>query len=26
VFTCRQLVEVWHLLFPREPNGTQNRA
>jgi hypothetical protein len=22
VFTCRQLVEVWRRLFPRDPNGT----
>jgi hypothetical protein len=26
VFTCRQLVEVWRLLFPGDPNGTQNHA
>jgi hypothetical protein len=26
VFTCRQLVEFWHLLFPRKPDGTQARA
>jgi hypothetical protein len=26
VFTCRQLVEVWRTLFPREPDGTTTRA
>jgi hypothetical protein len=26
VFTCKQLVELWHLLFPRDPNGTTTRA
>jgi hypothetical protein len=26
VFTCKQLVEFWHLLYPRKPHGTQNRA
>jgi hypothetical protein len=26
VFTCKQLVEFWHLLYPRKPDGTQARA
>jgi hypothetical protein len=26
VFTCRQLVELWQLLYPRKPHGIRTRA